>query len=247
MSRSDIEITTQDGTCRASICRPLGKGPWPGVLMFMDGIGYRPALFEIAEKIAEHGYVVLLPDMFYRVGAYTAPEPKALFTDEKVRTEWFTLMRTAIDQDKAMRDTRAYIDYLLAQPDVRSPHIGTTGYCMGAGMSLSAAGFYPEHVVACAGFHPGRVATDEPSSPHLLAPKMKARVFIAGASEDANFPDDMKQRLDDALTAAHIAHTVETWPARHGWVPRDTPVHDPVQAERHYQTLFSLFGQTLKG
>ena len=246
MSRTDIEIKTQDGTARASLCRPTGKGPWPGVLMFMDGIGYRPALFEIAERISDHGYVVLLPDMFYRVGEYTAPEPKALFTDEKVRGEWFKLMRTAIDQEKAMRDTRTYIDTLLGQPDVRSPHIGTTGYCMGAGMSLNAAGFYPEHVVVCAGFHPGGVATDDPTSPHLLAPKMKARVFIAGASEDANFPDAMKQRLDDALTAAHLAHTVETWPARHGWVPSDTPVHDPVQAERHYQKLFELFDESLK-
>jgi carboxymethylenebutenolidase len=246
MARSEIEINTDDGVCRASIFRPSGKGPWPGVLMFMDGIGYRPALFEIADKIAEHGYLVLLPDVFYRVGPYTAPEPKKLFTDETVRNEWFKTMRTATDQDKTKLDTRAFIDYLVAQPDITSPLIGTTGYCMGAGMSLSAAGFYPEHVAACAGFHPGRIATDEPTSPHLLAPNMKARVYIAGAIEDANFPDDMKQRLDDALTEAHLAHTVETYPARHGWVPSDTPVHDPVQAERHFTALFSLFDQTLK-
>jgi carboxymethylenebutenolidase len=246
MSRTEIAIQTADGSCRASIFHPAGKGPWPAILMYMDGIGYRPALFEIAERISEHGYIVLLPDMFYRVGAYTAPEPAKLFSDEATRTEWFKTMRTATDQAKAMSDTRAFIDYLLAQPDVRGKHIGTTGYCMGAGMSLNAAGFFPENVVACAGFHPGGVATDDPTSPHLQAPNMKARVLIAGASEDANFPDAMKQRLDDALTAAHLAHTVETWPARHGWVPRDTPVHDPVQAERHFQTLLSLFDQTLK-
>jgi carboxymethylenebutenolidase len=118
---------------------------------------------------------------------------------------------------------------------------------MGAGFSLAAAGFYPQHVVACAGFHPGRIATDDPTSPHLLAPKMKARVYVAGATEDANFPDDMKQRLDDALTAARLVHTVETYPARHGWVPTDTPVHDPAQAERHFKALFALFDETLKG
>ena len=145
-----------------------------------------------------------------------------------------------------MRDTRAFIDTLVAQPDVRGRHIGTTGYCMGARLSFFAAAYYPEHVIACAGFHPGQIAVDEPTSPHRLAPQIKARVFIAGAIEDASFPDDQKQRLADALVAARVVHTVETWPARHGWVPRDTPVHDPVQAERHFQTLISLFDQTLK-
>jgi carboxymethylenebutenolidase len=244
--RTEIEIKTDDGTAPASVYRPSGKGPWPGVLMFMDGLGYRPAMFEVADKIAEHGYVVLLPDVFYRVGAYTPPDPKKLFTDEAVRGEWFKKMFGSVDQEKVMRDTRAYLDVLMSQPDVRGPHIGTTGYCMGAGFSLAAAGFFPERVAACAGFHPGRIATDEPTSPHKLAPKMKARIYIGGASEDANFPDDMKQRLDDALTEAHLAHTVETYPARHGWVPTDTPVHDAVQAERHYQALFALFDETLK-
>lgn len=246
MSRTEIEIETPDGTCRASISRPAGRGPWPGVLMFHDGIGYRAAMFEIADRLADHGYVVLLPDLFYRMAPYTAVDPTQLFSDEAVRAAWWNKTQAATSPTKALTDTRSFIDYLVAQPDVRGPHIGTTGYCMGARMSFSAAGTYPENIIACAGFHPGRIATDEPTSPHLLAPTIKARVFIAGAIEDASFPDDMKQRLDDALTAAHVAHTVETWPARHGWVPRDTPVHDPAQAERHFHALFSLFDQTLR-
>jgi carboxymethylenebutenolidase len=246
MSRDEIEIKTDDGTCPASVFRPVGKGPWPGVLMFMDGLGYRPAMFEIAEKIAERDYIVLLPDLFYRVGPYEPADPKKLFSDEALRGEWFKKMRTAVDQQKTMGDTRAFLDCLTAQPDIISPLVGTVGYCMGAGFSLSAAGFYPEHVAACAGFHPGGIATEDPTSPHLLAPKMKARIYIGGATDDATFPDEMKKRLDDALTDAHLAHIVATYPARHGWVPSDTPVHDPEQTERHYQALFSLFDQTLK-
>ena len=81
----------------------------------------------------------------------------------------------------------------------------------------------------------------------MLAPKIKARVYVGGASEDANFPDEMKQRLDAALTEAHVDHTIETYPARHGWVPRDTPAHDPAQANRHWHALFQLLGSTLHG
>lgn len=214
--------------------------------MFIDGLGYRPAMFEIADRICEHGYLVLMPDLFYRAGAYTPPDPKKLFADDSVRAEWFKKVSSAVSQEMTMRDTGAFLDVLTSQPEITGPLVGTTGYCMGAGFSLSAAGFYPERVAACAGFHPGKIASDEPTSPHLLAPKMKARIYIAGATDDATFPDAMKQRLDDALTAAHLAHTVETYPARHGWVPTDTPVHDPAQAERHFTQLFSLFDQTLK-
>jgi carboxymethylenebutenolidase len=116
---------------------------------------------------------------------------------------------------------------------------------MGGYLSLTAAGTYPDRVVATACFHPSRLATDAPESPHLLAPKMKARVYVAGAIEDPSFPDEMKAKLDQALAAAGVDHVVETYPARHGWVPNDTPVHDPAQAERHFQTLFDLLQRSL--
>jgi carboxymethylenebutenolidase len=212
----------------------------------MDGIGYRAALFDVAERIADHGYLVLLPDLFYRAGAYEAPDPKRLFTDPALIAEWRAKLFSSVSQEKIMRDTGAFLEYLATDEDVQQPHVGTTGYCMGGAFSLAAAGFYPERVAAAASFHGARLATDEPTSPHLLAPKMKARIYVAGAIEDASFPDDMKQRLDDALTAAHIAHTVETYPAKHGWVPSDTPVHDPAQAERHFTALFALFDSALR-
>jgi carboxymethylenebutenolidase len=244
--RQVVEIDTQDGVCQASLFRPEGDGgPWPAVLFFMDGIGIRPALFAMAERIASHGYVVLLPDLFYRGGPYTAPDPAKLFSDPATLAEWRARFMSSATPENMKRDTRAFLEFLSARPDVKQPKVATTGYCMGGAISLAAAGNFPDRVAAAASYHGGRLATDAPESPHLLAPKMKARVYVGGASEDASFPDEMKAKLDQALTEAGVDHVVETYPARHGWVPNDTPVHDPAQAERHFQTLFELLQRSL--
>ena len=145
-----------------------------------------------------------------------------------------------------MSDTRAFLDYLAAQPEVQAGGVGITGYCMGGLMSLTAAGTYPAEIVAAASYHGSRLATDAPESPHRLAPRIKARVYVAGAIEDQSFPDDMKQKLEQALTDAGVDHRIETYPARHGWVFRDTPVYDADAAERHWQTLLALFEGTLR-
>jgi carboxymethylenebutenolidase len=240
-----IEIRTDDGTCPGHVFSPSGAGPWPGVLLFMDGIGMRPALRAIAERVSRAGYYVLLPDLFYRAGAYEAADPRALFSDEKIRAEWFKRMMATTNAAALVRDVPAFLAHFAAQPNVRQPKIGVAGYCMGGRMALVAAGHFPERVAAAAAFHPGNLATDAPDSPHLLAPKIKARVYVAGAIEDANFSDEQQRRLAEALAAAGVDHVVETYPARHGWVPSDTPVHDAGQAERHYRELFDLFARTL--
>ncbi len=113
-------------------------------------------------------------------------------------------------------------------------------------MSLTAAGTFPDHIIATASYHGGGLATDAPQSPHLLAPKIRSRVYIAGAIEDASFPDDMKQRLEEALTRAGVDHRIETYPARHGWVLRDHPAYDAAAAERHWNTLVSFLDETLR-
>jgi carboxymethylenebutenolidase len=243
---SKIEIKTKDGICPSYVYRPSGTGPWPGVLVFMDGIGIRPAMLELGERLATHGYVVLLPDLFYRVGPYEPMDPKTLFTDPEKRKVLMEKFFPAASQALIMSDTRAFLDYLAAQPDVKPGGIGTTGYCMGGFMSLSAAGTYPDRIVATASYHGGRLATDAPESPHLLAPKMKSRVYVAGAIEDQSFTDEMKARLEDALTKAGVDHKIETYPAKHGWVFRDTPVYDAAASERHWETLLALLASTLK-
>ena len=242
-----IEIKTKDGICPSHVYRPAaGDGPWPGVLVFMDGLGIRPAMLEVGERLATQGYYVLLPDLFYRSGPYEPMDPYTVFTDpekRKVLMERFFALATPAN---IMSDTRAFLDHLAAQPEVKRGGIGTTGYCMGGLMSLTAAGTYPDRIVATASYHGGRLATDAPESPHLLAPRIKSRVYIGGAIDDESFPDDMKARLEDALTQAGVDHSIETYQAKHGWVFRDTPVYDAAATERHWRTLLTLFEAKLK-
>lgn len=241
-----IEIQTRDGICPSYVYRPSGNGRWPAVLVYMDGLGIRPAMLELGERLASHGYFVLLPDLYYRSGPYEPMDAHVVFTDpekRKVLMEKFFALAT---QANIMSDTRAFLDYLAAQPDVKPGGVGTTGYCMGGLMSLTAAGTFPDRIVASASYHGGGLATDDPNSPHLLAPKIRSRVYVGGAIEDSSFPDDMKERLREALTKAGVDHKIETFQAKHGWVFRDIPVYDAVAAERHWQTMFALFDATLK-
>jgi carboxymethylenebutenolidase len=241
--RTEVEIATRDGRCPVSVWRPAGGGPWPAVLVYMDGIGIRPAMLEVGERLATHGYVVLLPDLFYRSGPYAPMNAKTVFTvpeERKVLMERFLGLMTPTN---VMADTQAFLAWLSSQPDVRPGPIATTGYCRGGLMSLTAAGTYPERIAAAASYHAGGLATDAPGSPHRLAPRMRARVYVAGAIEDAGFPDEMKARLEQALTEAGVDHLVETYPAKHGFVLRDTPTYDPAAAERHWSTLLALLAR----
>ena len=243
---SSIEIATADGICPSYVFRPTGSnGPWPAVLLFMDGLGIRPSLLDVGVRLAKSGYLVLLPDLYYRSGPYAPMDARTVFADPEQRKLLAEKFSSRISPAKIMSDTRAFLDYLASEPDVKPGGIGVTGYCMGGLMALTAAGTFPEPIVAAASFHGGRLATDAPESPHLLAPQMKARLYVAGATDDASFPDEMKQRLEAALSAANVEHVVETYPARHGWVFADTPVYDAAASERHFRELIALFDATL--
>jgi carboxymethylenebutenolidase len=246
MPHHEIQLRTDDGTCTAHVFRPDAGGPWPGVLVYMDGLGIRPAMLAVAERLAAAGYYALLPDLFYRSGPYSSPDPVKLFSDPEVRSAWAARFTGTITIPGIMRDTRACLDHLAAQPDVRQPHVGTTGYCMGGRFSLAAAGHFPDRIAAAASYHGGNLAADVPDSPHLLAADIQAEVYVAGATADSSFPDEHRDRLEQALTAAGVRHTIETYPARHGWVLSDMPVHDPAAAERHWDTLLALFARTLR-
>jgi carboxymethylenebutenolidase len=246
MAHDTISIRTQDGVCPTHIFTPdQAEAALPAVLFFMDGIGVRPALFEIGERLAAGGYYVVLPDLYYRSG-FTAREGANLFRDQDVRADWTKRVLPTVSVANIMRDIPALLAQIEAQPNVSAREIGTTGYCLGGRLSLAAAGHFSDRIAAAASYHGSYLATDAPDSPHRLAPAMKARVYVGGAKEDAGFDDAQKQRLDDALTAAHVDHVIETYDARHGWVPSDTPVHDPVATEKHWRTLFALLDQTLK-
>jgi carboxymethylenebutenolidase len=244
--KTTIEIKTASGSCPSYVYRPAGDGPWPAVLVFMDGLGIRPVMLELGERLAMHGYFVLLPDLFYRSGPYEPMDPHTVFTNPEKRKILMEKFFAHATPANIMSDTSAFLGYLAGEADVKPGRIGTTGYCMGGLMSLTAAGTYPDRIAATASYHGGRLATDAPDSPHLLAPKIKSRVYIAGASDDQTFPDEMKERLERALTAAGVDHVIETYPAKHGWVFRDTPVFDAAAAERHWRTLLALLEAVLK-
>jgi len=241
-----IQIKTRDGLCRSFVFRPTGSSPWPAVLVFMDGLGIRPAMLGIGERLAASGYYALLPDLYYRSGPYAPMDPHKMFADPEARRVLAEKYLSLATPANIMSDTGALLDYLAAEPDVKPGPIGTTGYCLGGLLSLTAAGTYADRIVATASYHGGRLATDAPDSPHRLAPKIRSRVYIAGAIEDPSFPDDMKQRLEAALTEAGVDHKIETYPAKHGWVFFDTPVYDSAASERHWQTLLALLDAKLK-
>jgi carboxymethylenebutenolidase len=244
-----IQIPATDGLCPAHVLTPdaggpHATGPWPAIIMYMDGLGMRTTLVDMAQRLANAGYIVLLPDMYYRVGPYPPFVPTEVFKGD-FRAQIGPLMATT-GNAKAAQDTAAFLAWLGTNPDVKGSHVGTVGFCMGGGMAMTAAGAYPDRVVATASFHGGRLATDEPDSPHLLAPQIKAELLIAGADNDASYPPEMAERLVAALTAAGVRFHAEIYTvAAHGWMKPDFPVYDEAAAERGWAEMLALFARCL--
>lgn len=244
MPHEQITIPTADGQCPAHVLTPDGAGPWPAVIVYMDGLGIRPALVQMARRLSQAGYVVLLPDMFYRYGAYEPMVPVEVFKTD-YRAVIGPLMATTGNAPTA-RDTVAFLAALDARSDVAGAHVGVVGFCMGGGMALTAAGTFPDRVTAAASFHGGRLATDEPDSPHRLASQIKAELYIAGADNDASYPPEMAERLTAALIEAGVRHHAEIYPgAAHGWMKTDFPVYDEAAAERGWREMLQLFARNL--
>ena len=245
MAYQEVAIRTQDGECPVHAFTPAGAGSWPAVIFYMDGLGIRPALLAMAARLADGGYVVLLPDLYYRAGRYDPLDPKALFASGNIREALAHLMGTT-DNRRAAQDTAALLDHIDRRTDVAGAKVGTTGYCMGGAISLTVAAAYPDRVAAAASFHGGSLATDSDDSPHLRAPAIKARVYVAGADHDASYPPEMAQRLEAALSDAGVEHHCEIYEgALHGWTMTDFPVYDEAAAERHWRALFELFDEEL--
>lgn len=245
MAEEFISIHTSDGKCPAYVLTPDGIGPWPAVIFYMDGLAIRPALVDMAARLAAGGYVVLLPDLFYRAGHYEPLDPKVVFASKDVRGAIGHLLNSTNNR-LAAADSEAFLAYLDTREDVAGTKVGTTGYCLGGAISLTVAGTYPDRIAAAASFHGGNLATDAETSPHLLAPSIKARVYVAGADSDNSYPPEMAQRLENALTAAGVDHRCEIYQgALHGWTMTDFPVYNEAAAERHWQELFRLFSETL--
>jgi carboxymethylenebutenolidase len=202
-------------------------------------------MWEMGQRLADGGYLVLLPDLYYRFGSYPPKNPSEVLADPKLREELMKLV-SSLDRDRKVADAAAFIEFLSSRPEVKGDRFGATGYCMGGNASLTAAGAFPDRFAAVASFHGGHLATDQPDSPHRFVKNITGRVYVAGAVEDASFPEEQKNRLKEALTEAGVDHLVETYPgARHGFAVPDMPVFDRVAAERHWAALFGLLQETL--
>lgn len=243
MPDEQTTIRTRDGECPSHVATPAGDGPWPAVIFYMDAGGIRPAVIGMAQRLADAGYVVLLPDLFYRYGPYGPLVPKEVFAGD-FRAILGPMMATT-GNDKAAEDTGALLAYLGTRSDVAGRKVGAVGFCMGGGMAFTAAGTHPDRFGAVASFHGGNLVTEVPASPHLFVPNLKAEVYVAAAENDGSYPPEMAERFEKTLAQAGVRCRAETYPAAHGWMVPDFPVYDHAAAERGWTEMLALFGRTL--
>ena len=245
-----LDLALADGsTVDAILARPQGEGPWPGVLVWMDAFGLRPRLEEMAAHVASHGYVVLVPNLYHRRGRAPVTPPQDLLTEEGRSTAFKQLgpLMRSLTPDVIAHDASAYVDQLLARPDVTGP-LGTVGYCMGGRFAVQAAAARPDDIAAVASFHAGRLATEDDDSPHRLLPQVRAEVYVAHADKDPSMPPKDQRRLAEALTEAGLEHTAELYAgASHGFTMSDTAVHDEAATQRHWDALLGLLERRLQG
>jgi carboxymethylenebutenolidase len=245
----DVEITTPDGTCNAAFIHPT-TGSHPAVLIWADAFGLRPALRDMGKRLAAQGYTVLVPNPFYRV----TKDPKidtATFDFAKDRDKIQPLMNSITADGAAEKDAVAFIAWLDQQKEVnKSKKIGTQGYCMGGPLVMRTAAS-SARIGAGGSFHGGGLVTDRPNSPHLLAPKIHARMYFGVAKNDDERQPDGKDKLKAALDAAHVANKIEVYPANHGWcmsdmpAPANAPIYSKPDAERAWGELLALYKQAL--
>jgi len=241
VGRRDVQIPAPDGYSNGTLHVPDGDGPWPGVLVFPDAGGARETFRHMGDRLAGMGYVVLVPDIYYRAGQWAPFNVATVFTDKRERARLSSLT-SALTNDRIIADAGAYADFLLARPEVRGSAIGTTGYCLGGRMSLIAAGGLGRKIAAAASFHGGRLAVaDNPSSPHLSADRITATVYVAGATGDDSFTTEQARLLENSLTGSDVDHTLEFYPARHGFAVPDNLTYDAQADARHWEALRELY------
>jgi carboxymethylenebutenolidase len=243
---TDVTVTTDDGTCDAALFHPAGHGPWPGVVVFTDILGLRPAFRDMSRRLAAQGYVVLTPNPFYRTRKapvlsgpfdFTKPEDRARLTE----------LTAPLTPEAKTRDIGAYLRFLDLTPLASAKTgVGVVGYCMGGPYTMMAAALAPDRVRAAASFHGGGLVTDKPDSPHLLIPKIKASFYFGIASNDDQAQPAAKDQLRAGFAAAGVAAEIEVYAGcRHGWCVPDGATYDKAGAERAFGALTGLYAKAL--
>ncbi len=241
VTESDVNVVTPDGTADCYFVHPA-SGTAPGVLVWPDIFGLRPAFRQMGKRLAESGYSVLVVNPFYRT-------KKAPTAEAGAATPIPQLMPLArgLNETTHMTDAKAFVGWLDAQPSVaKNRKIGTQGYCMGGPIAFRTAAAVPDRVGAVGSFHGGGLVTDSPNSPHLQAAKSKAQFLIAiAANDDARSPKD-KDVLKETFASAKLAAEIEVYTgAAHGWCPPDSGVYNEQQAEKAWGRLLALYGKAL--
>ncbi|MCW2766166.1 MAG: dienelactone hydrolase family protein [Nocardioides sp.] len=240
-----IEIQAPGGVAEAYLTRP-DDAPHPGVLLFMDAIGLRPRIEEMADRIASWGYVVLAPNVFYRAGraAELAPTSDLRVPENREAFIQGAMKRVGgLTPGLSNSDAGVWVDTLLEHAEAP---IGVVGYCMGARLAVRAASLRPDVVAACGGFHGGGLVTDDPESPHRKLAKARAEFVFGHADNDRSMPPEAVTALGEALAEAGLAHTNEVYAgAAHGYSMADSSTYDAAATERHFVALQGLLERAL--
>jgi carboxymethylenebutenolidase len=238
---AEVTVTTPDGMCDAYFVHPA-SGTAPGVLVWPDIFGLRPAFRTMGKRLAESGYSVLVVNPFYRV-------KKAPTADAGSATPIPQLLplAQALNETTHMTDAKAFIGWLDQQASVaKNKKVGTQGYCMGGPIAFRTAAAVPDRVGAVASFHGGGLVTNNPNSPHLQASKTKAQFLVAVAANDDQRSPDEKNVLKDTFAKANLPAEIEVYTgAAHGWCPPDSGVYNEPQAEKAWTRLLALYGKAL--
>jgi carboxymethylenebutenolidase len=250
VAEKDVEIKTPDGTCNAAFIDPT-TGSHPGVVIWADAFGLRPVLREMGRSLAKEGYSVLVPNPFYRVTRDPQLDPRTFnFGDATDRAKLTPLMGSINAAGAAEKDALAFVAWLDQQKEVnKARKIGTQGYCMGGPLVMRTAAS-SDRIGAGGSFHGGGLVSDQPTSPHLLAPKIHARMYFGIAKNDDERQPDAKDKLKEAMAAAKVPAEIEVYPSQHGWCMSDftappTPIYDKAQAERAWGKLLTLYKTAL--
>jgi carboxymethylenebutenolidase len=244
VAESDVEIRTPDGSADAYFVHPA-SGAHPGVLVWPDIVSLRPAFRQMARRLAEAGYAVLVVNPYYRTKRAPVVPAGATLADSSTREIVMPLART-LTTATAETDARAFVAWLDAQPAVdRARKLATTGYCMGGPFTFRTAAVAPDRIGAIGSFHGASLVTAAPDSPHRLVSRLKAQALIAIAENDDAREPDAKNTLRKAFERAHLPAEIEVYPAAHGWCPPDSPVYDAKQAERAWSRMLALFARAL--
>ncbi len=242
----DVNVPMASGVSDSALFYPEGKGTWPAVLVWTDILGLRPVFREIGRRLAAEGYVVLVPNPFYRNAKAPVVDGSFDFSKPEDRSKVMPLA-AALTPDASFSDAKAYTTFLDQQSQTdKKKKMGVQGYCMGGPLTFRTAATRSDRIGAAATFHGGGLVTDKPDSPHLLIPQMKATVLCCVAANDDKSAPTAKDKLKEAFAAAHLKATVEVFEGcNHGWTVRGSEVYNEAGAEQAWSELSALYKQAL--